>query len=175
MLQLYYTTAPDQWQPIRGQPLKSRIWGGGGYVTGWVNQSCCCSLRTEEETQVTAAQQACALSGRGGVSTMLLPLLLTFSLCFLLHLWANLNLAVLLVTGRTHHRHGPQSPPRPLELHPQRHQGGTLHRPHLAQVRDATTSPHTPGGQSIGSTGRVDMSTEMQGHTRGQDGLMESS
>lgn len=67
---------------------------------------------------------------------MLLPLLLTFTLCFLLHLWANLNLAVLLVTGRAHHGHGPQSSPGPLELHPQRHQGGTLRRPHLTQVRD---------------------------------------
>ncbi|MEQ2202094.1 hypothetical protein XENOCAPTIV_024145, partial [Xenoophorus captivus] len=66
-----------------------------------------------------------------------LPLLLTFTICFLLHLWANLNLAVLLVTGRAHHWHGPQGPQGPLELHPQRHQGGTLRRPHLAQVRSS--------------------------------------
>lgn len=67
-------------------------------------------------------------------------LLLNFTLCFLLHLWAHLNLAVLLITGRAHHRHGPQSPPSALELHPQRHQGGTLCRPNLTQVRDAHSS-----------------------------------
>lgn len=70
-----------------------------------------------------------------------MPLLLVFSVCFLLNLWANLNLAVLFVTGRAHYWDGPQSTQGLMELHPQRHQGGTLRGAHLAQVTRNTFKP----------------------------------
>lgn len=97
------------------------------------------SRRREGLKHRTTRAGALSGAGRGGVATMtLLPLLLTFTFCFLLHLWANLNLAILLVTGRADHGYGPQGPPSPLELYPQRHQGGPLRRPHLAQVNTRT-------------------------------------
>lgn len=76
------------------------------------------------------------------------PLLLVFSVCFLLNLWANLNLAVLFVTGRAHHWDGPQSTQGLMELHPQRHQGGTLRGAHLAQVTRNTLTPVSAKAES---------------------------
>lgn len=51
----------------------------------------------------------------------LLLLFVVFCLCFLLNLWATVNMAVAVVTGRTHHWDGPQSPTGTVELHPQHH------------------------------------------------------
>lgn len=42
---------------------------------------------------------------------------------------------VFVCAGRAHHGDGPQSSARPVERHPQHHQGGPLGGAHLAQVR----------------------------------------